>query len=532
MSIPATDRTPAPTVILAVEAPESSAGSLKGSPVVQTPSQPGPPSLPLIDPSTLAESQVARGKKLLEEKKFEDAASAFIQALTIVPGHVEARKYLVNSHNDRMQKTRSQAAEEKYQQGILLQKTRANVEAVFEHFLAAAEDGHAAAQREVGACYSKGIGIKEDANEAFDWFRKAASNGNVTAQVDLGTCYQNGKGASQDFHRAFKCYTKAADQGDPFGQFLLGWCFEHGRGVEQNEQRAIELYNSAAEKGVPAAHTRLGLSCARSKRQNSEREAFSCFQKAAKLGDAEGQYRLAKCYADNGGEKNNAEAVLWYEKASKQGHAEAQCELGKLLTTGKGVKEDKKRAFSLLQTSAAHGITEAEYLVGVYFYRGWEVEKDYKASFQWHYKAACKQHPKSLGYMGSYYETGTGVPQNIPEAIQWYVKGADEGDAFSLMKLGEFCYTGSGIYGVSKDNAKAADFFQRAANKGDDDALYYLAVFHLDGIFAKPDMVQAFNLLKEAIQKGNERAQAKLGVAFARLLKTNPSADLTLGLLG
>ena len=39
------------------------------------------------------------------------------------------------------------------------------------------EQGHAAAQYELGVCYHYGDGVEQDLTQAMDWFRKAAAQG-------------------------------------------------------------------------------------------------------------------------------------------------------------------------------------------------------------------------------------------------------------------------------------------------------------------------------------------------------------------
>lgn len=483
--------------------------------------------LPVVATETTAGYHIAAGKRLLEEQNVDAALSSFIEALRISPQDAEAREGLAKACSKQMPKKQTQAGEEKYQQGLLLQRSKATEESVFDEFLAAAKEGHVVAQREVGVRYSKGIGVAKNLNSAFKWFKQAAKSGDVAAMVALGNCYKNGEGASVDAARAAGWYETAAEKGDPIGKFEWGCCLEAGEGVKKDEARAEGLFKIAAEKGHPAAHTKLGLMS-----KNNAGVAASWFYKAAKLHDAEGQYRYAKCLDDGiGVRKNIAEAAVWYEKASDQGHFLAKFELGLDLLNGYGVKQDRNRAFELLKEVADEGHADAEFKIGLFYHNGWaNIAKDHKAAFKWHYRAACNNHAEAMGFMGWYYENGSGTPKNFPEALNWYEKGAAAEDPFSLMKLGEFSYKGNIFHGIAQDFAKAAQLFQRAADKGNGEALYYLAVFHLDGIFTKPDYVRAFHQLKEAIQKGNKPAQAKLGVALAKILETNPSASLELKL--
>ena len=53
-----------------------------------------------------------------------------------------------------------------------------------------AEGGNAQAQRDLGAAYAKGNGVKQDYDEAAKWYEKAAGQGNASAQAALGELYK------------------------------------------------------------------------------------------------------------------------------------------------------------------------------------------------------------------------------------------------------------------------------------------------------------------------------------------------------
>ncbi len=52
-----------------------------------------------------------------------------------------------------------------------------------------AEAGNAAAQSNLGLCYSNGSGVAVDKAEAFKWYKRAAEAGFAAAQFYLGICY-------------------------------------------------------------------------------------------------------------------------------------------------------------------------------------------------------------------------------------------------------------------------------------------------------------------------------------------------------
>ncbi len=78
---------------------------------------------------------------------------------------------------------------------------------------AKAESGDAQSQYEFGVAFDFGkLGVGKDYAEAVKWFRKAAEQNNAAAQDNLGQCYTAGEGVVQDYAEAVKWYQKAADQ--------------------------------------------------------------------------------------------------------------------------------------------------------------------------------------------------------------------------------------------------------------------------------------------------------------------------------
>jgi TPR repeat protein len=78
------------------------------------------------------------------------------------------------------------------------------------------------------------------------WYRAAAAQGNAWAQYNLGVMYNDGHGVAQDYKEAVKWYRLAADQGFPQAQGNLGRMYGLGRGVAQDYVYAHMWLNLAA----------------------------------------------------------------------------------------------------------------------------------------------------------------------------------------------------------------------------------------------------------------------------------------------
>ena len=68
-----------------------------------------------------------------------------------------------------------------------------------EWWTKAAEQGHAAAQNNLGSCYYEGEGVAQSFEQAVEWWTKAAEQGHAEAQNNLGGRYYSGEGVAQSF---------------------------------------------------------------------------------------------------------------------------------------------------------------------------------------------------------------------------------------------------------------------------------------------------------------------------------------------
>ena len=58
--------------------------------------------------------------------------------------------------------------------------------------------------------YDRGWGVTQDYAEAVTWYRKAANQGHAAAQNNLGLLYEDGRGVPQDYVQAHMWFNLAA----------------------------------------------------------------------------------------------------------------------------------------------------------------------------------------------------------------------------------------------------------------------------------------------------------------------------------
>ena len=83
---------------------------------------------------------------------------------------------------------------------------RSEYSTALQLWLPLAQQGHPAAQFNVGILYEKGLGVASDLGEAARWYLKAAQQGDPDAQYSIGVFYETGSGVEQNLDEARKWY--------------------------------------------------------------------------------------------------------------------------------------------------------------------------------------------------------------------------------------------------------------------------------------------------------------------------------------
>jgi TPR repeat protein len=93
------------------------------------------------------------------------------------------------------------------------------------------------------------------------------------------------------------------------------------------------------------------------------------------------------------------------------------------------------------------------------------------------------------------------------DRIECIREDAQQGDVYSQFRLGQFYYEGKGI---SKDDAQAAKWFQKAATQEHSEAQYILASMYEKGVGLKQSDSEAFGWYLSAATQGHQRASVIL----------------------
>lgn len=114
--------------------------------------------------------------------------------------------------------------------------------------------------------------------------------------------------------------------------------------------------------------------------------------------------------------------------------------------------------------------------------------------------------------LGLMYFNGEGVTKDNGKAIEWYQKAAIQGEASGQYRLGWMYFQGEG---VTKDDSKAVEWYQKAAMQGLAKAQNKLGWMYFEGEGVPKDEAKAAMWLQKAAIQGLANAQNQLGTMYA-----------------
>jgi TPR repeat protein len=227
---------------------------------------PAPAPLAARAAAASAEAVFQEGQQLCGERRFSEAAERWGRAALLqhAPSHAHLSDMLVDGRAGvaKDKKRGFELASAGAALGCAHSKGALGCCYVFGHGVAfdqarglalgreSAAVGSCFGQYVVGVCYRNGWGgVARDYAEAARLYRLAADQGHAAAQNNLGFMFEDGRGVAQDRAEAARLYRLAANQGDADAQFNLGFMFEDGQGVAKDRAEAIRLYRLAAAQG-------------------------------------------------------------------------------------------------------------------------------------------------------------------------------------------------------------------------------------------------------------------------------------------
>lgn len=415
----------------------------------------------------------------------------------------------------------------------------------------AADQGFAKSQINLAWMYASGDLDKRDYDLAEKWMRKAADQGSAEAQCQFGHLLteefdKSGKW-TPNFQVAAEWYRKAADQGYAKAQYALADMYNTGELGDDQRSQCIPWFLKAAAQGDADAQAEVG--------QLSRYYPNSPLLKSVNTGDAlrssaekgnlDAQWEIAKRYQSGDGvPRDPAQAFKWMQKAASNSApssrvGDAIYELALMYERGEGVLPDVSKAHELfLQAATEYRQSEATFRVGQMYEKGEGVPQDDRKAVQFYsnqyddynypdkypngFIQCLGPSEQSIEPLLHLWAEGRGFPAEQektkpgyrePEAIILWSGGVLIKTPQAQYYAGEIYYQGKL---VPKDIAKAADWFNKAAQQGSPEAMNRIGEMWAAGVNGAPDTEEAAKWYQRAATRGLAEAQYNLGMCYAK----------------
>lgn len=125
-------------------------------------------------------------------------------------------------------------------------------------------------------------------------------------------------------------------------------------------------------------------------------------------------------------------------------------------------------AYKIWKPLADNGYAKAQATLGWMYHTGKGAKQDFRKAFEWYKKAADQNNVIAQNNLGVFYEQGLGVGKNPATAAKWYRESAEWGYSFAQYNLGMLYREG---LGVKHDDKEALFWLQIAALQGVDQAV-------------------------------------------------------------
>jgi len=378
----------------------------------------------------------------------------------------------------------------------------ANGSAARSHFEAAAKRGVMEGEVALGWLYRQGaVGVPPDVPTAIQWYERAYQHGRTDVAIDIGQLYQSARNPNADPTKAIFWFerTQAVDQ--PFGQAEIARTLAFQMPPEKRDvAKACSLASKAAIACNRTGAFVMYLLLEYGRKCPSRLSGIEWLKRSVALGSSEGKMELGSLTLVGKEVPRDVEkAKALFDDALKGGMMAALCGRGvaELDGTDAGIERSKKWLFA----GVYRGWPECMSTLGGLIVTDKIPEiQDKTVGVRMLRDSAEKGVAESQRKIGDLYLQGQIIARDEVQALHFFSMAADAGDARALTMMGYFYSRGWG--GIISDRAKAAQYFERAAAAGSQNASLELSGQLLRGDGIAKDAKRALALREAAAKAG------------------------------
>lgn len=353
--------------------------------------------------------------------------------------------------------------------------------------------------------YKKGLEYQATnrLSAAIACFKKAAEERHAEATAQVGHHFLEGLGVRKDLKQALEWLRRASEHGSVTAQYLLGRCYMDGQGVAIDLNTARTHFMKALAYPGGLTEGFLGLSYLGS--EFNHLLARTWLQKAAAKGNAQAMYSLGAMTSrgwDGHVPPDRSLALAWFRKAIKAGDIES-------IQAVKTLEENEKKASSgkKIEEAKRDQLTEAEQ----YYRNGWrETNANHlEAAFNWFLKAAERGHNEARAEVGTRYMHGKGTRQDQKRGLEYFQLAAEAGNETACCNLAVSYFRGQDVP-INKIIRSLKIF----ADQGSARAQTVLGDFFKRGKGVEQDIKKAFELYNKAAEQNEPNALFNVGFCY------------------
>ncbi len=298
-----------------------------------------------------------------------------------------------------------------------------------------------------------------------------------------------------------------------------------------NVNEIVELYRKSAAQGQILAKAELAQVLLQAFPQDQERvkEAVALIQEAEKADNKVARRLLANLYLSGGGgvERNPEKAKALLEQGSAAGDGEATLGLSQLYSVGiegTAIKASPEKSLEYLKKATEQKNAVAMSTLAARLFDGDPeggpqlVKKNPDEAIKMFEDAAATGFAAANRLLGAIYENALGgKTRDLKKAVEYYTKAANSNDAQALFRLGNYFEAGltqgegDKAEIIVQQNAKSAlDLYRLAAQNGSAEAFFNVGVYYETGTVVDKDFEKAFTYLLRASNSGLPQAQHRL----------------------
>ena len=240
---------------------------------------------------------------------------------------------------------------------------------------------------------------------------------------------------------------------------------------------------------------------------------------AAGYGDPGAETQLGLLYLQPGFESSRAQAQRWFMRAAGSGFAQAEHNLGLMYTLGLGVTPDREQAIHWYRRAAQHGLSVSRANLGVLLVNSTN-PKEQAEGFALVAAAAKSGDADAENALGYCYQFGAGTQVDLVKAAEWYKRAAAKGQVLSLYNLGNMYRQGSG---VEQDLATAFRLLSQACDAGEFNGCVLVSKAYMSGEGVAQNTTSAYQYALMA--RADAKTLAVLGQSLQEADRSKAAAE-------